>query len=127
MKNYSRQREAVLNVLCSTKTHPTAAWIYENVRLVIPNISLGTVYRNLTVLEQEGIIRKIPVGDNHEHFDGDTSEHSHFYCKSCQQITDIPLDTSDACKKVEQTEGVEIESATYTFVGICKNCLKAKN
>ncbi len=126
MKNYSRQREAVLNVLCSTTSHPTAAWIYEKVRLVIPNISLGTVYRNLTVLEQEGLIRKIPVGDNHEHFDGDISDHSHFYCKCCEQITDIPFDTSAACKRVEQEHGAQVESATYTFVGMCKKC-KIKN
>ena len=123
MKNYSRQREAVLNVLCSTKTHPTAAWIYENVRIQLPNISLGTVYRNLTVLEQEGIIQKIPVGDAREHFDGDVSPHSHFYCELCQQITDIPFNTAGLCKKVEQEYGVEVESAKYTFIGICKNCL----
>lgn len=122
MKNYSRQREAVLNVLCSTKSHPTAAWIYENVRLILPNISLGTVYRNLTVLEQEGIIRKIPVGDGHEHFDGDSSQHSHFYCKSCQNITDIVIDTDDACRLVEKETGAEVDSGTYTFTGICKNC-----
>lgn len=126
MKNYSRQREAILNVLCSTKSHPTAAWIYENVRIQLPNISLGTVYRNLTVLEQEGVIRKIPVGDAREHFDGDTSPHSHFYCKTCEKITDIPLDTADTCKIIEQEYGVTVDSAAYTFIGVCKNC-KNKN
>ena len=122
MKNYSRKREAVLNVLCSTKCHPTAAWIYENVRKVLPNISLGTVYRNLTVLEQEGIIRKIPVGAGQEHFDGDNTQHSHFYCKSCQRITDILIDTTDACSLVEKETGADVDLGTYTFTGICKNC-----
>lgn len=124
MKNFSRQREAVLNALCSTKTHPSASGIYETVREALPNISLGTVYRNLSVLEQEGIIRKISVGDSFEHFDGDTSPHSHFYCKSCRQITDIPFDTSEDCKKLEEQAGLSVESATYTFVGVCKNCNK---
>lgn len=127
MKNYSRQREAIINVLCSTKSHPTAAWIYENVRLVLPNISLGTVYRNLALLESEGIIRKIPVGDNREHFDGDTSAHSHFYCKACEQITDIFIDTSKTQKQVEEETGFKVDLGTYTFVGMCKNCLNGKN
>lgn len=123
MKNYSRQREAVLKVLCATKTHPTAGWIYENVRQIIPNISLGTVYRNLTALEQEGLIKKISVGDTCEHFDGDTSMHSHFLCRCCERIIDIPFDTTEACKIVEAENGVSVETAEYTFVGICKNCL----
>lgn len=127
MKNFSRQRQAVIDVLCSTKTHPSASWIYEKVRETIPNVSLGTVYRNLALLESEGIIRKIPVGDSSEHFDGDTSMHSHFYCKGCKQITDIPLDTTDDCKKLEEKTGLSVESATYTFVGVCANCNKNKN
>lgn len=127
MKNYSRQREAILNTLCSTKTHPTAAWIYENVRLVLPNISLGTVYRNLAMLEEDGVIRKIPVGDGREHFDGDVSGHSHFYCKQCRHITDIIIDSAEACKTVEEQTGAIVDSGTYTFTGICCSCKKTKN
>ncbi len=126
MKNYSRQREAILNVLCSTKSHPTASWIYENVQVTLPNISLGTVYRNLALLESEGVIRKISVGDNHEHFDGDTSQHSHFYCKSCSQITDIFIDTKETRKQVERDTGFKVDFGTYTFIGVCKNCLSDK-
>ena len=69
MKNYSRQREAIMNVLRSTNTHPTAAWIYEQVRQQIPNISLGTVYRNLAALSESGDILSINVGDGQEHYD----------------------------------------------------------
>ena len=94
--NYSRQREAIVNVLKSTTSHPSAAWIYDRVRIQIPNISLGTVYRNLAALEKEGIIVKVPVGDNREHFDGDTTPHSHFYCKSCEAISDIPFDKCES-------------------------------
>ncbi len=124
MKNFSRQRQAVIDVLCSTKSHPSASWIYEKVRETIPNISLGTVYRNLSVLEKEGIIKKFSVGDSFEHFDGDTSMHSHFFCKQCKKITDIPFDTTEACKKLEAETGLSVESATYTFVGVCKSCIK---
>ena len=56
MRNYSRQRETILKVLCSTTSHPTAAWIYERVREEIPKVSLGTVYRNLALLEEDGLV-----------------------------------------------------------------------
>ncbi len=121
--NYSRQREAILNVLKSTTSHPSAAWIYDRVRIVIPNISLGTVYRNLAALEKEGMIIKVPVGDSKEHFDGDTTPHSHFYCKRCDAISDIPFDPSDAKTAAETEHGFEVHSVTYTLTGICKNCL----
>lgn len=124
--NYSRQREAILNVLKSTTSHPSAAWIYDRVRIEIPNISLGTVYRNLAALEKEGMIIKVPVGDSKEHFDGDTTPHSHFYCKSCDAISDIPFDPSDAKSRVESEHGYEVHSVTYTLTGICKNCLSGK-
>ena len=121
--NYSRQREAIISVLKNTTSHPSAAWIYDRVRIQIPNISLGTVYRNLAALEKEGMIVKVPVGDACEHFDGD----SHFYCKSCEAISDIPFDPSDALKTAEANHGFEVHSVTYTFTGICKECLKDKN
>ena len=124
--NYSRHREAIINVLKSTTSHPSAAWIYDRVRIQIPNISLGTVYRNLAALEKEGLIIKVPVGDSREHFDGDTTPHSHFYCKSCDAISDIPFDPSETREKAEADHGFEIHSVTYTFTGICKNCLKDK-
>lgn len=124
--NYSRQREAIVNVLKSTTSHPSAAWIYDRVRIQIPNISLGTVYRNLAALEKEGIIIKVPVGDAREHFDGDTTPHSHFYCKSCETISDIPFDPSEAMKKAEENNGFEVHTITYTLTGICKECLKDK-
>ena len=108
--NYSRQREAILTVLKDTKSHPSAAWIYGN----------------LAALEKEGMIIKVPVGDAREHFDGDTAPHSHFYCKSCEAISDIPFDPSDALKQVEENHGFEVYSVTYTFTGICQNCLKDK-
>ena len=125
--NYSRQREAIVNVLKNTTSHPSAAWIYDRVRIQIPNISLGTVYRNLAALEKEGIIVKVPVGDNREHFDGDTTPHSHFYCKSCETISDVPFDPSDVLKKAEESQGYEVHTVTYTLTGICKECLKGRN
>ena len=89
MANYSKQREAVLKVLSGTKSHPDAAWVYEETRKLIPNISLGTVYRNLAKLKSDGEIVSVGVYDGFERFDADVSEHLHFYCKGCQRILDI--------------------------------------
>lgn len=127
MKNYSRQREAVLNVLCSTKSHPTAAWIYERVREQIPNISLGTVYRNLSGLTEDGTIKKLSFGDASDHFDGDISVHSHFYCEYCGEITDIRLDQSELLGPIEAEYGVRARYADFNITGKCSKCCKTES
>ena len=75
---YSRHREAILKFLSSRYDHPTAEVIYQNLRAEFPKISLGTVYRNLTVLAETGEIQRIQCGDSSEHFDGVTAQHPHF-------------------------------------------------
>ena len=81
--NYSKQREALLRVLRSTRSHPTAYWVYEELRKEIPNISLGTVYRNLAKLAQNGDILKLDIISDKERFDGFTARHAHFVCNEC--------------------------------------------
>ena len=88
MANYSKQREAILNELQNRCDHPTATQVYEGVKKVIPNISLGTVYRNLASLVESGEILSVAVGDGKEHFDGDKSFHLHLHCKCCGAIID---------------------------------------
>lgn len=123
MKNYSKQREVVMNVLQNTKTHPTVNWVYEQARLQIPNISLGTVYRNLTELNKEGIIAEIPVGDGCQHFDADISNHIHFHCSSCGRIYDCP-NISDSLKDyIEKTLRCTVSSEKRLFQGVCEQCL----
>ena len=123
MKHYSRQREAILSVLRATDTHPTAGWIYEKVREIIPNISLGTVYRNLTELSQSGEILSIDVRDGQEHYDGDKSPHLHLRCKGCNSITDVVLN-NDPLTALAQGEEFVPETSVYVIYGICKNCKK---
>ena len=87
MKNYSKQREAIKHELSKRRDHPTAAQIYESVRNTVPNISLGTVYRNLSELSESGEILCINVGDDREHYDFDNSVHLHLHCKKCFLFT----------------------------------------
>ncbi len=122
MKNYSRQREAVLKALCSTTSHPTAAWIYEQVRQEIPNISLGTVYRNLSGLAEDGRIRKLSFGDASDHFDGDITVHSHFYCEHCGEITDIWIDQSKLLGPIESDYNIKARYADFNITGKCGKC-----
>lgn len=125
MKHYSRQREAILNVLRSTNTHPTAAWIYEKVREEIPNISLGTVYRNLTELSQSGDILSIDVRDGQEHYDGDNSPHLHIKCSHCNSLSDLIL-KDDPLSALARNQGFTPSVSVYVIYGKCKNCAKSE-
>ena len=121
MRNYSKQREAILTVLRKTDTHPTANWIYEQVREIIPNISLGTVYRNLSQLCRNGDIISLNVGDGFEHFDYDTTPHAHLHCKECGCIHDARLEC-DPLAELSKKMGFMPDTTIYVAYGICQNC-----
>lgn len=122
---YSRQRETLIGILRGTTCHPNADWIYDKAREEIPNISLGTVYRNLAKLAGEGKILKLDVGDGSDHYDGDISPHAHFYCKHCRRIYDIFVDYGKRLKDEarERTGGV-VERCDVMFEGTCRECLR---
>ena len=119
MANYSKQREAILNELHSRCDHPTAAQVYEGVRRVIPNISLGTVYRNIALFKENG--KAIAVANilGEERLDGDTSPHAHLVCKCCGKIDDI--DMPSLILKGEAT-GFNTDFVAVTYFGTCKDC-----
>lgn len=128
---HSRQRDAILTCLMSRKDHPTAEIIYENVRKEFPNISLGTVYRNLTLLVELGHAVKVPCGSGTVHFDGDVSRHYHFECTQCGEITDLKNFGADKLKTLDRMvmdgfEG-EIHEHKLFFSGICPSCIKKQN
>ncbi len=124
MKNYSRQREAIVNALQNTKAHPTASVVYETVRETIPNISLGTVYRNLAALAEDGKIKQLSVGDGSDHFDGDISPHSHFYCENCGKVSDVSYVADDAYPDLEKDYGFKVKASSLVLCGVCKDCNK---
>lgn len=120
---YSRQRQTILEVLKSVTCHPTAAWIYERVRQEIPNISLGTVYRNLSLLKASGDIISFTPEDGVERFDGDIRPHFHLMCRSCGQVADIPeIEMQGVERQAEQLSGCEITGYDVMFYGLCKHC-----
>ncbi|MEE1013188.1 MAG: transcriptional repressor [Clostridia bacterium] len=121
----SKQRTAILNVLQGTTSHPTANWIYDAVRKEIPNISLGTVYRNLAKLTEAGTIQRLDVGDGMDRFDANFHPHYHLFCNGCKRMMDLelPYDT-DLDKMAAQIHGAEVACHNLIFYGRCGICLR---
>jgi Fe2+ or Zn2+ uptake regulation protein len=110
-------------VLKDTDCHPTARWIYEQVRLQIPNISLGTVYRDLKTLKQMGKSLELDFAGSITRFDGNTNLHYHFYCQRCNRIFDIqePVD-KEIDKRVAEKNGFWVSNHRMDFFGLCRDC-----
>lgn len=120
---YSRQREAIKDFLAARTDHPTADMIYSHIREDFPNISLGTVYRNLSLLAERGEILKLSCGDNADHFDGCTAPHYHFFCRNCQSVSDLELPDMDIINLAASRNFCgKIEGHTLYFYGICQAC-----
>ena len=122
---YSRQREAIKEFMMTRKDHPTADIVYMNVRKEFPNISLGTVYRNLTLLSDMGELLRLRVGDGVDHFDATTTPHYHFICKNCGSVTDLELPIMHSIDTVagDNFKGQIHGHVTY-FFGTCEHCSK---
>ena len=121
----SRQREAIVTFLKTRKDHPTADVVYQEIRATIPNISLGTVYRNLALLSERGEILRLPCDGKMDHFDADTRPHYHFICNQCGCVKDMDLPYSDDMDQLanQQFDGV-ITRHSLLFEGLCKDCSK---
>ncbi len=122
---YSRQREAVRTFLCSRKDHPTAEVVYENLRKEYPRISLGTVYRNLSLLVELGEAIKFPGLDGYDHFDGNPNPHYHFICNECNAVLDLEFPNIEElnANANKNFDGIITGHSAY-FYGKCKNCSK---
>lgn len=122
---HSKQRDSIMEFLATRNDHPTADTVYMNVREIFPNISLGTVYRNLTLLADIGEIARIRVGDGVDHFDADTSPHNHFICRDCGSVMDLKMESIDSITEIagRNFDGLIEGHVTY-FHGICGNCRK---
>ena len=124
---YSRQREAIKDYLSSVTTHPTADTVYMHIKEEFPNISLGTVYRNLSLLTELGEIIKIPT-EGADRFDARVTPHNHFICKSCGRVMDIMISVKNPVEEINaQWHGGEVEECRMEFYGICNECKKMKN
>lgn len=125
IKKHSRQRDAILACLRATDTHPSAEWIYRQVKSELPNLSLGTVYRNLSYFASTGEIRSLGTVDGQERFDGDIRPHAHFICKNCGTVLDwVEEDISAEAEEAASSLGVKITEVDLRFSGLCAGCLQ---
>ena len=121
----TRQRKVILEELRMTSSHPTASKVYEMVKRRLPQISLGTVYRNLEILSERGLVRKIELGNAQRRFDGETSEHYHVRCLNCGRVDDVALEPITALEEsVRRVTDYQILGHQLEFTGLCPECRK---
>ena len=129
MIKYSRQRECIVNFLASRTDHPTAETIYLNTKKDFPNISLGTVYRNLALLTERGEILKLSIDGVSDRYDATTTPHLHFQCRHCNEVSDLSLhlDFDSMLKQASREFNGIIEGHNTFFYGVCPQCAKNKS
>ena len=124
---YSRQRESILNSLNEKLDHPTAEMVYNCVKKEQPNISLGTVYRNLNQLVEQGVLRRIATPASGDRFDIRTDPHAHLLCTRCGKVLDLEDDLiSELGRNVMRTTGFLVNDRQLLLSGICADCLAAQ-
>jgi Fur family peroxide stress response transcriptional regulator len=119
----SRQRERILETLRGTKSHPTATWVYDELKREFPDLSLGTVYRNLGILRDQGLVRVLQSGSTFDRFDADTSAHYHFICESCGRVDDVPMHAmAELDERASSALGCPVSGHRLDFYGTCADC-----
>ena len=122
---YSRQREMIRDVVKHSHSHHTADEVYTILKPEMPNLSLGTVYRNLNLLADQGEILKIPVPNGSDRFDGTLHAHHHVLCTHCGRVCDVDLpQLAQIDAYVAQITGYEIDGCNFVFRGLCPACSK---
>lgn len=117
------QKEIILNAVQSLKNHATAEEVYAFVNTQYPNISRGTVYRNLNLLSEDKFINRIEVPNAADHYDHNCSKHFHVHCIKCDKIFDVCLDDfPDMLKHVQGKENFQFLDYDIMFKGICYYC-----
>ncbi|MDX9800586.1 MAG: transcriptional repressor [Spirochaetia bacterium] len=119
----SRQRDKVLEILQSTDTHPTADWIYKIAKKDIKNLSLGTVYRNLNILVDQGLAKRLDFGSTYDHYDAVVDNHYHLICEKCGSIIDLEMEPDEnLVKAASEKTSFKISDHRVEFFGLCKKC-----
>ena len=121
-----KKRDAILSCVRNTEVHPSADWVFAQLKPEIPDLSLGTVYRNLALFKEQGVIASLGTVKGVERFDGNTDPHVHFICHGCGGVhdlhqMDVPIALAQTAADLSQAE---VESCQLTFTGLCRNCKK---
>jgi len=127
MLKYSKQREIIERTVKSFGSHPSAGEVYEYLHPLYPNLSLGTVYRNLTLLSETGAIQKLHMPDGSDRFDGQTRDHAHVVCERCGLVRDIDTPPQiGLADLVSEKTGFVMTGSQLLITGICEACRNGK-
>ncbi len=123
-----KKRNAILTYLQQSKAHPSADMVYDHLKKEIPDLSLGTVYRNLSLFRQQGAVASLGTVGGVERFDGNTSPHVHFICTGCHAVVDMPALQVPAvlADEAQAQIGGRVNQCTLTFTGLCHTCCVEK-
>lgn len=112
----------MLELLKGTTSHPNAIWLYEKMKPQFPNLSISTVYRNLGILEEQGLLQRLSCS-TFDRYDANTTMHTHFYCSNCERVYDMDADDLEYnLNGCARNTPHQIEGCSVTFYGICENC-----
>ena len=119
-----RKRDAILSCLRSTDVHPSADWVFARLKPEYPDISLGTVYRNLALFKEQGLILSLGTVNGVERFDGNTQPHVHFICTQCSDVVDLHhiQVPQELCSQAAAKIGGQVNTCCLSFTGLCSRC-----
>jgi Fur family peroxide stress response transcriptional regulator len=128
MMRQSKKRDAMLSLLQSVTDHPSADRIYQQLKPRYPDLSLGTVYRNLGQLCGQGLVKRVGTVNGQERYDGQTSPHSHFICNRCGSVMDLPrLSPGEGCvDQLGVQYGFIVQDCEFVVRGLCRDCADRK-
>ena len=123
----SSQRKRLLELLGQTDIHPTADWLYQQLKKEFPSLSMGTVYRNLNILVDQKLIQKLPFGSTHDRYEVNTPPHYHLVCEKCGCVQDFNMPQYEKIlAQAQKMSNFNISRHRIDFFGICEKC-QSKN
>lgn len=123
---FSKKREAIYQAIVSTPTHPSAEWVYNQLKTEYPELSVGTVYRNISVFKDMGLVKTVGVVNGQERFDAHVTPHPHLICRACGGVTDLSINIPTMSQKLynvlNMEYGIKVDDYALTLYGLCRNC-----
>ena len=122
MRRHSKKRDAILNCIRQSRVHPSAEWIYAQLKPEHPDLSLGTVYRNLALFRESGEVVCVATVRGADRLDACTEPHAHFICEQCGAVLDVDVPQDDLRSDLETRYGVRVQRSELLFRGVCSAC-----
>jgi len=120
------QRLAIIDILAGTRSHPSAAALYDLAKKKAPTVSLSTVYLTLDVLKRAGLIKELEFNNRDSRYEGNVSDHLNLVCRKCGAIEDFPAAPPVPAPRVEKRTGFKVSGARLEYYGYCRSCLSRR-